>query len=284
MWTLPLPDVAEVHAQIDQAFARRAGPPVYALSIEERTALTELYAAYDHRRGIADAVLNPVALAQARDAIHDAYDQVQVRGRLKTLRGRLLANVLECPLCGFGEPKTLDHFLPRGNYRSLAIYPRNLLPSCQPCNRKKGTEVASAEAGFIHGYFQELPNDVFLQSTATYISPTLTVAFRILGPAHNPALIQSLQHQLEQLELNDRYGPQINTLLFSLKPSLLGFLTLPDPTPRIQDFFARSAESYAADFGLNHWRAALMRGLSECAEFCADLTAYFAAGRVVAVG
>src|SRR3546814_13583997 len=89
-----------------------------------------------------------------------------VCGRAWFRRSVLLASTDACPYCGFGEPRDLDHYLPRSGYGELAIYPNNLVPSCSPCNNAKRTVVPGQGAahgpGLIHAYFQALSDPDFL--------------------------------------------------------------------------------------------------------------------------
>ena len=42
-----------------------------------------------------------------------------------------------CPICGGGKVKNLDHFLPKTNYPLLCVTPANLIPTCRDCNFDK---------------------------------------------------------------------------------------------------------------------------------------------------
>lgn len=274
MWTITQPDKGDIDAQLNSALILKSGQVVYALSAVERASIHQLYARYDDLAGEPHADLLPVALAACQQAMHDAYGQVQKGGRLKALRGRLLSGVKECPLCGFAPATTLDHHLPKATYRALAIYPRNLVPCCQPCNREKGTLEAIAGAGMIHAYFQELPDDVFLHADVNYDAGVLVVTFRIDHAAMPGVLLDRLRFQFEHLDLNARYFDIINTFLFSMKPAMQMFLGQPNQVEGLRTFFLRSAESYSNDFGPNHWRPALMRGLADSNAFLANPQAY----------
>ena len=215
MWTLPPPDVADVDAQLTAAFTYANGEPVYALSPIERAAVLTVYQAYDALLGQPDPSLTPAALAACRQNIREGYGQVQIGGRLAALRASLLASTDVCPYCGFGEPTELDHYLPKTQYDELAIYPRNLVPSCGPCNNAKRTIVPGVPPGpgLIHAYFQALPDAVFMRADVVFAGGALDVTFRIETAALSPALAAMLQFQLVRLKLNDRYPRQINKFL-----------------------------------------------------------------------
>lgn len=274
MWKVDLPDVGDVNAQLDAALIHKDGTVTYALSAAERLAIGAVYHAYDVLFGEPDPSLMPLTLDACKDALHAAYNEVQKRGRLADLRGRLMAAVIECPLCGFEAATTLDHHLPKDDYRALSIYSRNLVPTCQPCNRAKGTLEPVAGQGMIHSYFQEVPEFTFFEADAEYEAGSLVVKFRVDSTFLPAGLGGRLDFQLDRLNLNARYFDPINIFLFNLKPSLKMFRGKPDEAELIRSFFLASAKSYDGDYKLNHWRAALMRCLAASDDFLADPWSY----------
>lgn len=271
MWNVALPDAGDLDAQLDAALGRASGMPVYALAPGERAGLHELYALYDEVFGEPNALLMPAVLANCANAIHDAYGQVQKGGRLQALRERLLGAVAECPLCGSGPATTLDHHLPRAVYRALAINPRNLVPSCQPCNRAKGV----VGADMIHAYYQALPAVEFFTADISYADGALSVHFRIDDTHLAPALAMRLSFQLNQLRLNERYPDAINILLFNIFPAIDFLRMMPNRRVLLEGALGHTAMHYGRLYGLNHWRTALIRGLLACDDFLADPWAYF---------
>jgi 5-methylcytosine-specific restriction endonuclease McrA len=137
MWTLTAQVLDGLDETLNTALTLRDGTPVYVLTPLERAAIHSVYQLYEQMAGQLQTAHLPVALAAARPRLYDAYDQVQIGGRLASFRSSLLASTTSCPYCGFGELKDLDHYLPRSIFGELAIYPNNLIPSCGPCNNAK---------------------------------------------------------------------------------------------------------------------------------------------------
>lgn len=271
MWTLPAPDIIDVDGQLATALTYANGKPVYALSVIERAAVLAVYRAYDALLGQPDPSLLPKALAACRQHIRDGYNQVRIGGRLEVLRASLLTSTDVCPYCGFGEPTELDHYLPKTCYGELAIYPRNLVPSCGPCNNAKRAIVPGAAPGpgLIHPYFQALPDEVFMRADVGFAAGTLDVIFRIEAGTLNPGLVQMLQFQLDRLKLNERYSRQINKFLFEQRTAILMFKE-PGLTPdALTNYLLRSATSLTENFGHNDWRPALLKALAANVAFCA---------------
>lgn len=275
MWKVKLPDTGDVDVQLDAALIHKDGTKVHDLTDAERAAVHALYADYDQRLGEPDAALKPAALADCADALHDAYSQVQKGARLEWLRETLLSSVMECPLCGSGDATTLDHHLPRSDYRALSIDPRNLVPSCQPCNRAKGTLVPIAGQGLIHAYFQVLPDVTFLVAEAVYSAGSLTVTFEVDSSGIPQALADRLTFQLDRLKLSERHPDAINIFLFGQKTAFRLFKGKQNERDLLRQFLLDSATTLDADLGLNHWRAAVFRGLAACDAFLDDPWTYF---------
>lgn len=275
MWKVKLPDTGDINAQLDAALIHKDGTKVHDLTAAERAAVHALYADYDQRLGEPDPALKPMVLAGCADALHDAYSQVQKGQRLQWLRDALLSSVIECPLCGYGDATTLDHHLPKDDYRALAIDPRNLVPSCQPCNRAKGTLPPIAGQGLIHAYFQPLPAVTYLVANVTYAAGSLTVIFAIDGTSLTQPLADRLAFQLDRLKLTQRYPDAINLFLFAQKTAFRLFKGKPNERDLLRQFLLDSAAAQDADVGLNHWRAAILRGLAACDQFLDDPWTYF---------
>lgn len=277
MWLLDAQDLGDTDADLTAALTYKNGNPVYALLAAERAAIHAVYALYEVMLGQPAAGLRPGALDAVRQSMHDAYSQVQIGGRLKDLRARILASTQACPYCGFGEVKDLDHYLPRGTYGELAIYPRNLVPSCGPCNNAKRTVYPGMPAaqgpGLIHAYFQPLPDEDFLRADVEFDADgTLSVTFRVDNPGMDPALAAKLQFQLDRLKLNARYRAQVNKYLSEQRTGMLMLHAAGDAV--FSEFLQRSSAALMASYGRNDWRVALLRTLAADPAFCATPERY----------
>lgn len=274
MWKLTPPNVDSVEQDLLDAFTFKIDrPPVIEPTAAEITAVKALYSAYDANLGRpADSLKGEVLGAELREAIKNAYGEVQETGRLKDLRSRLKLAPAHCPMCGFGPIQDLDHHLPKSIYKPLAIYPRNLVPSCSTCNKKKYT-VAAGESSkhFFHVYLESLPDEIFFVADVALdpISGALRVEFSIQRPeAMSEELAQRLTFQADRLELNLRYPKEINTYLSSLSVSLEDAYGEEGNAEKLKNYLVRCASSHETKFGKNDWRPALLRGLALCEAFC----------------
>lgn len=62
-----------------------------------------------------------------------------------------------CPYCGIGYPMELDHYLPKSKFPQFSIFPLNLVPSCEQCNKSgKGANFAKNKGEqILHPYLDD---------------------------------------------------------------------------------------------------------------------------------
>jgi len=272
VWTLPKPSVEGAQEELKKALTLTNGTPVYPINSEEEKFILFIYDLYDECKGRPNEGLTPSKLGDTlTNALQSAYNQVQKGQRLQFLRDNLKLAAKRCPFCGIGPVTDLDHHLPRSIYKALAIYSRNLIPSCGTCNNKKRAAVGEVpEQQFIHAYFEDIPNESFLQVEVNLSDTGALVAiFKITQTSDmTDELYQRLVFQMERLELHQRYTAEMNNFLSSLEVSFEDAFGEDSSSERLRDFILRTAKSQERKLGLNDWRTALLNGLAECKPFC----------------
>jgi len=77
-----------------------------------------------------------------------------------------------CPLCAIGTVNTLDHYLPKTNFRVFSVTPNNLIPACKWCQGEKSDYYPTTEeCQLLHPYFDNEDNDVWLQAEVVVGDP-----------------------------------------------------------------------------------------------------------------
>lgn len=273
MRNLPSPsrDLARQHLTSALKVRQRKGVQQdYAATEAEMDAVLALYDAYDVTRGEPADELKGLNLAAAlRTAIHDSYDLTQNNGRLASIRASLTQGIERCPICGISAPRTLDHHLPKGPYKPLAIYVRNLIPICIECNQAKSVAASTVPAEqFIHAYLDLLPTDRFLRAQADIQNGGLVIEFSLDPAVVLPGLLAPrLDHQLRKLHLNERYAREINIYLGSQTTALHQCFD-PGGAQQVHAYLSQQAAVETARFHANDWRALLLLALAEHADFC----------------
>ena len=269
MRKLPCPQRDGVREHLSIAFGL-PGQSSYSITEDELDKLISLYNAYDDACGAPSESLKGHDFEEAlQHAIRSAYALTYSGRRLSKLRSNILRDVEYCPICGISPPNELDHYLPKSVFQPLAIYVRNLIPICTNCNRKKGNTVSDdPQQRFIHAYLDHLPSNRFMQANVSIENDALLVEYQIYPDAGLPIdLSIRLTHQLQKLNLNERYSREINLYLTSHTTSFhlasqfggaAGLRSFLDIQSRIE--FER--------FHSNHWRPLLLLALKNHETFC----------------
>ncbi|OUS73090.1 hypothetical protein B5G52_05110 [Pseudoalteromonas sp. A601] len=108
----------------------------------------------------------PVVGSIHSDELKELYNYYMVKRPVgRKAYDKIMATAQErCPFCGgIGNPRNLDHYLPKKHFPLFSITPHNLIPSCRDCNMDgKGTRYAKQlEKQIIHPY---LDNFIFFNS------------------------------------------------------------------------------------------------------------------------
>jgi 5-methylcytosine-specific restriction endonuclease McrA len=266
MWSLPVPSVAGAMDDLTVAVTRADGTPLYAMSAAERVDIEQLYTDYDNQLGRPSAAMAGPALTNSlKTVIRNAYDLTQQKRRLKHVRAALMVAADRCPYCGITAVSDLDHHLPKSAYAALAIYPRNLVPSCHECNKIK-----HAAAPSLHAYHVEVPlHEPFFRAAAGMVGDALVVDFRIeQTPAMTNDVRDRATQQLMNLQLNRRYEAEINELVMSLRVALANAYGDDEDPGRVSEFLIRTAGDYERHSGVNHWKPVALRALAASLPFC----------------
>jgi hypothetical protein len=239
----------------------------------EKQALWELYQAFESGAGRPDDAYKGTGMrAEFLQLMHDAYKQVQDSGRLADLRNAIKLGADECPYCGFGPIEDLDHHLQRAVYKLLSIFPLNLVPACATCNRRKPRSPASdSTKHLLNVYLEDFTDHAFfvVHAELDSISGGLKLTFQI-AKTHGMSdeVFDRLKHHIEIFHLQDRLLHQANIYLGDFEVALADQLASGD-APAVKDYLTRCANANAKRHGLNDWRTALLKGLTDCDAFCA---------------
>lgn len=231
---------------------------------DEVEEVVALYDRYEQDRGAPCEDLKGLDLpASLRETIHAAYEKTQKGRVLKPLRDLLFKGVDLCPVCGIDPPTELDHHLPQSEFKPLAIHARNLVPMCHPCNHAKLAGFDEDGGGFLHPYYDLLPDVDFLQATVDLDGAALVVSFAIDLTAALPAGFGGrLTGQMEALKLDTRYQQEVNTYVAS-HAAALHIAHRAGGQAGVRRMLRLQARYETQAFHRNHWRPALLRALSE---------------------
>lgn len=264
MWNLQRLVGFDARAHLDTAFADGA------VTEDEKVFLMDLYQQYEVGLGRpSDAMLAVGQRPELFTLVHDAYGLVQDGRRMKKLRADLKLLADYCPYCGFAPISDLDHHLQRGRFKLLSIFALNLVPCCSPCNTgKRRTPSGNPTEHQLHTYLESVTQYDFLRAHVELHAGTgaLEVTYSVAQCAGMSAELHSrLEHHLTEFDLRKKYAKQVNIHLSEHEFGMsMAFETGP---ATLQRYLAGTATGHMKNFGVNDWRTALFRGLSQCNAF-----------------
>ncbi|WP_236223069.1 hypothetical protein [Pseudomonas asiatica] len=192
---------------------------------------------------------------------------------LDSLRDELLYPDLddfdECPLCGIGEPITLDHYLPKEEFPEFSIFSKNLIPVCSPCNSSyKGVKwIENGKRLFIHTYFDIFPPQAFLNASVT-VGAKLSLSFNALNdPAHTD-FSELFSRHFEKLKLSDRYKRKAASEIARKKRRFEAIFRRSGSARDVANALLQEAIDLRNEYSSNHWKPALYEALSKSPDFC----------------
>lgn len=100
-----------------------------------------------------------------KDAINSSFNK-SFKEKMKTNELKKVYQECEgvCPYCGNEKIEEIDHYIPEKDYPEFILYPNNLIPSCNKCNKKKSNTFIDSkhERQFINFYYDNIDNIGFL--------------------------------------------------------------------------------------------------------------------------
>ncbi|MFL5762365.1 MAG: HNH endonuclease [Bacteroidia bacterium] len=271
MWKAILPENKNSLSELDTALTNQNGHKKYNLNASERKIIAGIYKNYETLKGVAHEDLEGNDLSKkTKEVIRDLYGEVQEKGRLNSLRSRLLLEVNRCPCCSISVADELDHHLPRSKYSPIAIYSSNLVPICHKCNNKKRTLAGEdPNERFIHVYYDQVPeNNQFLKMDHAIERDTLIFNFYVEKvEGLTDLMFEQISFQIERVNLNKRLKKEVNTFLSSFAVGMK-IAYGDERKENVKRFLSENGKYFEAKFGLNDWRTVLLYKLAECDIFC----------------
>jgi len=172
-----------------------------------------------------------------------------------------LARNGECPMCGYAQAASLDHYLPKSLYPEYSIFSVNLVPACPTCNLIKGNLCSQhPDERFLHPYYDKPPDEVLLFAEI-YVADKVAVNYRVASTATNEQVLRRYAFHLEKLGLLTTYRRAANVELYD---RAITFQELHAAGGRelVARSLQREARGLAQRRGCNDWKTALYQALS----------------------
>lgn len=215
MKKLTAPEVTNADNLLDGAIARKR-ILAYVNSLKANEAyIKSRYSDYENNLNrLEDISGSAIVSSDDHDAIHSMFTS----SFIKNMKNNELAQVYQecagvCPFCSTGKLEEIDHYIPKEPYPEFTIYPLNLIPICNKCNKKKGEMFidASGQRYFINFYSDNIDNLMFLDVTISFdctdIVKTTKVSFMAdFSKITDVYLRKIMERHYEKLELLKKYS------------------------------------------------------------------------------
>lgn len=172
-----------------------------------------------------------------------------------------------CPLCNIRDVATLDHYLPQSRYPGFAVMPLNLIPTCFPCNDRKGVLWPStSEQQMLHPYYDDAETTQWLAARVLETAPAAIIFFVKTLDGWDDVMVARVNRHFHQLQLNMLYGSQA-AVEISLIRGRLRNLYSAGGSAAVHEHLAGMAAS-CAESRQQTWHAAAYRALAESIWYC----------------
>lgn len=147
------------------------------------------------------------------EALRGCYRGATADAASASPRDRLYVEILSlaglCAYCGSSPTTTLDHYLAKDPYPEYAIFPANLVPSCNKCNPPRSIFDAAGQRALIHPYFDAIPTARLLEASIILVGGLPSVTFRVVLAYPADAEFRDLyERHCRLLDLLARYKRQ----------------------------------------------------------------------------
>lgn len=192
---------------------------------------------------------------------------------MNRLREELTAPLLgaRCALCGLSETSELDHYLPKEKHPEFSICSINLVPICSSCNKKKSNKIlieGTSVRRFLHVYFDEIPEERFLEASLTLDMSLIIVRFAIRRPTGvGMQVYRLLRSHLIELGLVRRYQKMALQHMSDARGSYRRLFEVDGTGHALALELSRTSDDLAADYGRNYWLSVLHSALANDANF-----------------
>jgi hypothetical protein len=204
---------------------------------------------------------------EVRDALQHCYNgptaiSLQIRSKIFDSQPDVLKSL--CPFCMIGEPKTLDHYIGQTEFPEYSILVKNLIPCCEPCQKKKGNRWRkNLKRRFIHYYNDGFLNISFLRASLFIQIGVPQIVFSLNRPSSmSEDEFQIVQWHFEDLDLFDRYVNKCIPIISSELDVLRGYKTIGLSNDQILETLIIKRNSLVLEHGVNYYEAVLYETLS----------------------
>lgn len=172
MKKLTEPDSSKADKLLDKVISRKKNEGYINSLNANKAYIIRRYSVYEtENKNLEKIGLSAITSENDKEAIHSAFNTA-FKKNIKKKELNLIYEKCQgvCPYCGDGRLEEVDHYVPKEEYPEFTLYPGNLIPLCNKCNKKKGAKFLdnTNKRQFINFYYDDIDNIDFLKIDITY--------------------------------------------------------------------------------------------------------------------
>ncbi len=183
MKNLSEPENSEAISALDETINRKRKEDYAKRLNAYKSYIVNRYNTYEQeKKALENVGASKIASKEDKDAIHSSFNTAFK----KKIKNDELKKVYEecegiCPYCGDGKIEEVDHYVPKEDYPEFTLYPNNLIPLCNKCNKKKGSKFIDGQnrRQFINFYYDNIGSVEFLSVEISFNSMNIKKSTKI---------------------------------------------------------------------------------------------------------
>lgn len=201
--------------------------------------------------------------------LYETYFIKENKPSARAVYDQILASAQEkCPYCcGIGNPRNIDHYLPKAHFPTYSILPINLVPSCRDCNMdaKADKVISTYEHQLIHPYLDKphFFNEqwINIEFDSAVLDANTTFFYVVKTPdSWNDVDKERVRNHFKTCNLGVRFS----------KDAIDSFIVINDQIQELREHGLSSRnivncllEPYlkTSNRSVNHWEKVLVRGI-----------------------
>lgn len=226
MKKLSEPKIIGAATLLDNAIDRKKNEDYKTRLNTNKTYISSRYSTFQANKDkLENLTASTITDEDDKKAIHTSFTS----SFQKNIKNDALKKVYEecrgvCPFCGNGKLEEVDHYIPKEHYPEFTLFPLNLIPICNKCNKKKSDKFidGSSKRMFINFYTDDMDSVDFLSVTITFNPTDVKKSTKIKYTADfskitDTYLQKIVKHHYKELDLIKRYEEAANEEISDLE-------------------------------------------------------------------
>lgn len=193
-------------------------------------------------------------------------------------RTKLIKNVMNkrdihakaiCCYCGFGNPKTIDHYLPKSIFPEFSVHNYNLIPCCSDCNNLKDNyfvDEVSGERLIINFYFDDVPDEFYLFANISRLKNGFLIEYMFEAPTPDK-IYTIISNHIEKLKIISRLEEISNSYVDDIYNQYQYSLFEGVTVEILKNTLKRDTSVLERQHGKNFWKVLLNKAILNCSDF-----------------